>query len=188
MSGPLPAAVRLAAAAPILRCLMHDRLGALGTGAVLLARTAVPGRAVAATFRVDLRCLGVTDAAVRELGLGALRSLIAELGAARPMVPAAPAQARKLVRAAAAYGASLGFAAPAGLAGADALFGAVDADAWPEPIVCGSDGLPLYAPDPDTPPERVRAVAAQLRRRLGPDGFRLALPASAHQFGQDGSP
>lgn len=163
--------VRRLAAAPLHACLLQKGLFERGNGMVILARRAATGRVAVSGFLLDVFCLGVKDAFVREFEASEVESFIGAIGADAPLEPVEPPYARKLLRDLVAYARELGFPPHADYAAAEQLFGEVAAEACDENFAFGRDGKPFYIPGPRETPMQIRQRLTQLLRRLGEEGF-----------------
>jgi len=169
------ARARRAAAMPIRVCALHGQLvdGAVdgGIASVVLARGRTPDYATAAIFLVDTFCLGVKDVIVQEFEADQLAFLIESMAEVSPVTELEPSYARKLLREAAAWGASIGFKPHRDFVAAEQLFGDVRAEACEAVFTFGKDGKPFYMPGPTETRAQVRQRLAHLLARFGPDGF-----------------
>lgn len=166
-----PAArARKAAAAPIRHCLLHGDIGD-GMANVIVAREASPYRLVAAFFLVDLYCLGIKDVFLQEFGAEEFGMYSLVMGSEAPLTPVDPAYARKLLRDAAAWAASIGFKPHRDFVAVEQIFGDVDANACAKTFTFGKDGRPFYVPGPTETRAQIRQRFGHLVNRLGEDGF-----------------
>ncbi len=148
--------------------------GALAS--VLVARISPrSGKVAAASFLVDLACLGVKSAQVAmfkdpaEYAAG-LRAHILRL---MPMVPTNINLAAKIVGTGYQYAASLGFAPDPVFAQARYLLEAAHPDADPTPVhTGGKKGKPLFINGPN---DNVDQVIAQLRRTVGEGNYNILI-------------
>ena len=97
--------------------------------------------------------------------------LLDRIKSAAPMVPADPSYARKLLREAAAWAATLGFTPHRDFAAAERLFGDVDADASDATFTFGREGKPFYMSGPNDTPAQSRQRMAQLTKAVGAGNF-----------------
>src|SRR5207302_274678 len=88
-----------------------------------------------------------------------------------------PSYARKLLREAAAYAASLGLRPHRGFAAVVQLFGDARAEDCTEEFEFGCDGKPRYVVGPSESIVQVARRVGTLTERLGPDGFDFVIPA-----------
>ena len=166
----LGAQARRAALAPIRLCLLHGDLIEDGSASVVLARG--HGETLTtAVFLVDVYCLGIKDVFMRALDSDDLTMMCEEMAAAAPIAPVDPAYARKLLRDAAAWAASIGFKPPRDHAAIEQLFGDIDTDACDTAFTFGRDGKPLYIPGPSETRAQVRQRVTHLISRFGEEGF-----------------
>jgi hypothetical protein len=147
-----------------------------GMGYVVVARFHGATEAEVGGFLIDAHCLGVKDAFyVRlprsEYHARVLGRLIPE--AAR--LALTPATARKLVEAAVAYAAVLGFAPHPDYKKACRVLGGIDPRESAEEFTFGRDGKPLYVQGPHDSVAMADRVMRQLRAHCGADGFHYVL-------------
>lgn len=76
-----------------------------------------------------------------------------------------------LVEGAVAYARDLGFDPHVDYRIAKAIFGDVDAAAWPVKFAFGQDDKPFYVSGPHDSLSMQRRIVTQLERRCGTDGF-----------------
>jgi hypothetical protein len=169
--GTLTAKVRRAANAPIQHCLLQDALFEAGIGTLILARGLSQDHLNVGVFLVDVSCLGVKDVLFQSIGAAEFELLVANAGAASPLVDVDPSYARKLLRDVTVWSRSIGFSPHRDFAAVEPLFGDVRAEACDMTFQFGRDGKPVYAPGPFETPAQVRLRLEQLRRRLGNEGF-----------------
>ena len=168
--------VRRAAAWPLYRCLLHDDIVEGGIGTVFLARRSPDGEIVLAAFLVDLFSLGIKDVVFQHIEESEFESVIASAGEAAPLYPVDPCYARKLLREAAAYAASLGLRPYRGFAAVELLFGEVRAWDCTEEFQFGCDGKPRYVVGPGESIRQVARRVGTLVERLGAEGFDFVIP------------
>jgi hypothetical protein len=173
---PLAPRVRRAAAGPIHGCLMHDGLFEHGSGVVILTRTAGDDELAMASFLVDVFCLGVKDAFFRTIAPWDLEQFLEDAAIPAPLVAVDPSYARKLLGEAAGYALGFGLKPHPDFVAVEALFGDVRADACDARFEFGRDGKPFYIPGLSESPAQIRARFAQLRQRLGDEGFDVVAP------------
>jgi hypothetical protein len=167
--------IKAAAKGPIVRCTMPNSLFEVGMGLIVVARRLPSGLLGCGFFLLDVFCLGVKKVFYVEMGAHELRSRL-EQQYMEGFKDIEPTCARKLVRDAAAYAASLGLPAADGTPEVEAIFGDVDAAACTETFTFGKDGKPIYMPGPFDPPARVRAVMQALEKSGGQDGWVAEIP------------
>lgn len=143
--------------------------------AMLVARQSPrSGKIAAASFLVDLRCLGVRSAFVRICKDPAdyERRLREPLLADQYMQPADLNLVARIIQVGKEYAAGLGFAPDPEYEQASLLLAGAHPEACPVPVVAGGkDGRPLYNARPN---DRVAQVLATLTRAVGAEGFRYA--------------
>jgi len=168
MLNDAPAArVVRAAVAPIQHCLISTTLFEAGIGPVILARGITSHQLSLSVFLVDTWCLGVKDVFFRFVDAETFESMIVDIDDTSPMASVDPSYARKLLRDAAAWAASLGFAPHREFAVVERLFGDVNADACAATFQFGREGKPFYVPGPKESPAQVGRRFEQLRDSLG---------------------
>jgi hypothetical protein len=167
--------IKVAAKGPIVRCTMPNSLFEVGMGMIVVARRLPSGLLGCGIFLLDVFCLGVKNVFYREMDTHELRQFM-EHQYMDGFKDIEPARARKLVRDAAAYAASLELPAADGTPEVEAIFGDVDVAACTETFSFGKDGKPFYVAGPFDPPARVRAVMQALEKSRGPDEWDAAIP------------
>lgn len=130
------------------------------------------GKIAAATFTVDLRCLGIRTAFVRicKNPMDYERRLREPLLAEQYMQPADLNLVARIIQVGKEYAAALGFAPDPEFEQASLLLAGANPAACAVPVVGGGkDGRPVYNARPN---DRVAPVLATLTRAVGADGFR----------------
>ena len=162
-----------------------DREGALVT-ALVARQSPRSGKIAAATFLVDLACLGVKSAVVRlckspqDYATRLRRSALQ----AQPLQPASLDLLAKIVAAGEEYARQLGFSPDPEYQQAQLLL----AGAHPETCAMtvplgGPEGKPLFVAGPY---DNVPRVMAQLTRAVGEEGFHYVLPLAGDDQGFQG--
>jgi hypothetical protein len=166
---------RRAAQSPIRLCALHGEVvdGAVegGIASVVLARGRTQDFVTVAIFLVDTFCLGIKDVFFRDLDGDELAFICEGLSETAPLTAVEPAYARKLLREAAAWGASIGFRPHRDFVAAEQTFGDVGAESCDAAFTFGHDGRPLYMPGSTETRAQIRQRFAHLIARFGPDGF-----------------
>jgi hypothetical protein len=158
--------VRLAATFPIARCVMPAGLFDIGIGHVILARALPQGIVSCGFFLVDVFCLGVKDAFIRDFEKDELEHRL-ETDPDQEFVEVDPPSARKLIRDAVAYAAGLGLAPAPNYNALEPIFGEVDAGACGRTFTFGKDGRPFYITGPNDTPARIRLITETLDKKCG---------------------
>jgi len=162
------------AISPIVACTMTEDYQTRGIGTLTVTRKLPLGRYGVCIFLLDMWCLGVKDAFFRVLDSDQYKEFCENIDLSAPVAPIEPAQARKLLRDAAAYGASNGFPPPDSLAELERIFGDVaPADTT---FVFGDGGKPHYVPGPNASHARALQICRRLAETLGPEGFTRTFP------------
>ena len=168
---------RRAALSPIQHCYLHGDVDVDGIANVIVARGVSPYRLVAAFFLVDLHCLGIKDIIVHDMTAEEFAAFLAHMrDASDQLAPVDPSYARKLLRDAAAWAATIGFKPHRDFVGVEQIFGDVAAEACEATFSFGVDGRPCYVVGPTETPAQVRQRLTHLRDRLGLDGFDFVIP------------
>jgi hypothetical protein len=170
-SASLVGRIRVAAKGSVVRCMMSSTLFELGIGHVIVARALPSGLLGCAYFLLDVFCLGIKDVFYAEIGQTELRSRLAEQDGVQCFIDIEAAYARKLIRDAAAYAASLGLSVAKDTPVIEAIFGDVDAGACTETFAFGKDGKPFFVSGPNDTPARIRSVSQILARSQGSGGW-----------------
>ena len=171
LEGSLGERVARAAIAPIRYCLVADTIFSQGVGTVVLVRGAAGATLSMASFLVDAWCLGIKDAYFRSVSAEEFEMLLRRMKRSSRWHPSDPSYARKLLREAAAWAATLGFAPHRDFAAAERLFGDVDADASDATFTFGREGKPFYMSGPNDTPAQSRQRMAQLTKAVGAGNF-----------------
>lgn len=168
LNDSLPARVLRAAQAPIQHCLQCGELFESGMATLVLARGVTSYNLTVAGFLIDAWCLGVKDTFFHTSGAASFEDLLDRMEAAGPVTSVDPAYARKLLRDAAAWAASLGIAPHRDFAALEKFFGDVEADACDATFQFGRNGEPTYISGPSESPVqvayRVRAIGNILEK------------------------
>ena len=160
----LAAQVRRAAGMPIQYCVVTEGLFEVGIGTLHLARGATRDHLSVASFLVDIFCLGVKDAFVRSADGEEFAFYFEAMAAEVPLKEVDPSYARKLLREAAAWAQSVGFAPHRDFAIVEQIFGDVDPAACDVEFRFGRDGRPVYLPGPADPVGLIRQQREKMRR------------------------
>ncbi len=174
--------VRFLATRPLHRCLIQPEMFETGIGTVVLARRVENGQIAMAAFLVDAFSLGIKDLMFLVLEPFEFEAYIAMAQEAAPFRAVDPSYARKLLRDAAAYAASLGLRPHRGFASIEQLFGDVRAEDCTEEFAFGRGGKPVYMPGPTESTAQVLRRLEHLVERLGPDGFDCMIPISEDEY------
>ncbi|WP_444842822.1 hypothetical protein [Bradyrhizobium sp.] len=165
----LPARVARAAGLPVQHCYVSEALFEDGIGTVVIARGATSHLVTMGSFLVDVFCLGVKNVMFEQLDDDEFEFYMERTGDTQRMIPVDPAYARRLLRDAAAWSASFGFAPHRDFPVVERLFGEVNADDCDAVFQFGREGKPHYVAGPYDTPALVRQRTAQLQRHLGED-------------------
>lgn len=165
----------VAGAAPIYECLAPEGLFTLGVGSVVFARS-MPSQVLAVSiFLVDVHCLGVKDVAFAVLPPSEYEHKLGWIRQNENLQSIDPSCARKLIEAAAAYAADLGFPPHKDYRTARLIFGDIDPEACPTEYEFGKDGKPFYVSGPHDSEAKSRKIVDTLMAKCGPDGFRYLI-------------
>ena len=157
--------------APVYECLVPEELFQMGIGSVVFSRELPGGDIAAVVFLVDAFCLGIKNTMVKVVPEDEYRLLLEHISRHETLTSISPECARKLVEAAEAYAADLGFRPHPDYLVGRMIFGDVDPDACPMSFTFGKDGKPFYASGPYDTLDKSRRIIDTLTRRCGPDGF-----------------
>jgi hypothetical protein len=177
--------VRRLATGPLHRCLIQPEMFESGIGTVILARQAATGEIAMATFLVDVFSIGIKDLMFELIEPSEFEFYVATMHQAAPFHPVDPSYARKLLRDAAAYAASLGLRPYRGFAAIEQLFGDVRAEDCIDEFAFGLEGRPVYMPGPTEGVAQVERRLGHLMDRPGPDGFDVMIPTEEDEVGDD---
>jgi hypothetical protein len=164
-----------AATAPDFTCLSTEGLFDIGIGWVVAARHLPSGSVGASIFLVDVWCLGIKDAFFRVLPRRDFEEHMGLMNGEYPLLPMDPSVARKLLRDAAAYAASLGLPPSENFANVEIIFG--DTSFAEETFSFGKDGKPFYVSGPNDSPARKRRIMDTLAKHAGPKYFDFMVDA-----------
>ncbi len=165
--------VRRLATGQLRCCLMQQEAG---IKSVFLARETHTGEIALAAFLVDAFALGIKDVFFSVMQPSEFEAFLSAAQDAAPAVPVDPSYARKLVRNAAAYAATLGLRPPRQFVSIERLFGDVRAEDCAETFVFGRDGKPFYVIGPTETARQVANRLQHLADQLGPEGFDVVIP------------
>jgi hypothetical protein len=161
--------------APFVNCQIHRYAFEEGMGNLLVGRQLPTGRVVAASFLVDMYCLGIKDSIFESFTRSEYARIVRQTYAEEPAVDLTPAEAKKLVLGAAEYARELGFQPAAEFADALALFDGIDATAADREFTFGKDGQPFYIAGPNDGHLFQSRVLATLDRSVGPGKYEVLL-------------
>ncbi len=163
------------AKAPVRECLVSEHLFRDGIGHALLCRRLGEDAFAVAVFLLDVYCLGVKDAFLKNVSLVDYQSAVAQLEEQGPLVSCSPEHVCKLVNETVAFAQDLGFPPHRDYARAETVFGDLDPEACPEAFTFGKDGKPFYLQGPFESCARAEQIMATLTARLGAEGFEYAV-------------
>jgi len=170
--GGLQPVLRAAAHWPLYECLVSKKWqDTMKLTQVLVVRRSPLGQVAAASFLVDLACLGVKDAfpAVFDSVAEYNQKLRRRATEQQAMIPADLNLVAKIIRESIAYARKLGFAPHQDYAPASILLGNADPEACDLPVpLGGKNGKPFFCSGPY---DNVPRIMAQLERAVGPGGF-----------------
>ena len=159
--------IRQAARQPILECLISAGLFENGMGTITLVRGVSPEQQHIAIFMLDTFCLGVKDTHFRTADREEAEFILATQDAADAGGRAAPEEARKLLRDAAAWAEGNGFTQPREFTELERLFGDVVPAETDYVSRMGHDGRVFYIPGPSESASEVRRRMRFVRERFG---------------------
>ncbi len=143
-----------------------------GLGWVLFSREMPNGSVAVVVFLVDRYCLGVKNAMANIVHRTTYESeFVRKMTAQFTSRAVSPATARKLVEAAIAYAADLGFPPHPDYHKAKLLFGDVDAGESKDEFEFGKDGKPFYVSGPNDSEARSHQIVTTLARTRGVGEF-----------------
>ncbi len=152
----LAARVLRAAQAPIRHCLISGSFES-GMATVILTRGVTPFELTVGGFLVDMWSLGVKDAYFNSVDADTFEDMVEEMKDVAPAASVDPSYARKLVRDAATWAASIGIAPHRDFAAIERLFGDVNADASDATFQFGRGGRPVYMSGPNDSLAQIRS-------------------------------
>ena len=159
--------IRQAARQPILECLISAGLFENGMGTITLVRGVSPEQQHIAIFMLDTFCLGVKDTHFRTADREEAEFILETQNAADAGGRAAPEEARKLLRDAAAWAEGNGFTQPREFTELERLFGDVVPAETDYVSRMGLDGKVLYIPGPSESSSEIRRRTRFVRERFG---------------------
>ena len=174
--------VRRLATGKLYCCLMQREAG---INSIFLARETQTGEIALAAFLVDAFALGIKDVFFSAMQPSDLAAFLSAARDAAAVVPVDPSYARKLMREAAAYAATLGLHPPRQYVAIERFFGDVQAEDCAETFVFGRDGKPFYVVGPTETPRQVASRLQRLAEQLGPEGFDFVIPREDEDEDED---
>ncbi len=147
-----------------------------GIGSAVIARRLPDGRIFAGVLLLDVHCQGVKDAYLVVEPLSRFEEFFAKLSSSTYIQPQSPEYVAALAEQTIEFARRLGIEPHEDYNDAALAFLGIDAAACGETFVFGHDGKPLLIPGPHDSPTRIRRILAELKARLGPDGFEFVLP------------
>lgn len=173
----VPGWIQRASEWPVLEVLLARKWDEpMGLAGILVARYSPQAQVAAASFLVDLACLGVKSSAVRLFKTQReyaedMRSTITRR---QPMMSADINLVAKIIETGVEYAQSLGFSPDPTYYQARVLLGTANPELSNVPVsVGGSDGKPFFIAGPY---DDVAQVMNRLTRAVGPDGFHYMAP------------
>ncbi len=180
----VPGWVETAATWPLYEVLLsHNWMNTQNLTTALVARWSPTGQVGAASFVVDLACLGVKDVTVRLFkSLREYEERMREKAMeAQPMQPENADLVAKILDTAVAYARQFGFEPDPSYAQARWLLADTLPERHPAHVpVGGPDGKPHFIAGPY---DNVKQVMDKLTRAVGPDGFHFTVPAEGFPEG-----
>jgi hypothetical protein len=167
--------VRVAAEWKLHTCALHGDIAG-GICTVYLARQSPVGPLALAAFLVDSFALGIKDVVFDLTEPSEFGEFLEMAGGEVTLTPIEPSYGRKLVREAAAYGASLGLKPPRNFRSVELMFGDVRAEDCREEFHFGCEGRPCYVLGGLETTRQVGRWIERLTDTLGPDGFDIVMP------------
>lgn len=175
-----PTTVAIAARASVAHeCYASRHLFDVGMGNVVISRLLPDGRIAMATFLLDVYCLGVKNVFARAMSPDEFHQQIRVLEKNENLVKKDSSYVRKLVEAAEAWAAGIGFSAPPDYRVAKQLFSDIDANACNETFTFGKDGKPFFVNGPGDSPAKIRQILETLNRTCGEGNFSTMIAGSA---------
>jgi hypothetical protein len=168
--------VRRLAGCPLHRCLIQPEMFDSGMGTIILARRTETGEIAMATFLVDVYALGIKDVMFDVCEPAEFEFYVSVMNQAAPFQSADPSFARKLLRDAAAYAASLGLRPHRGSAAIMELFGDFRAEDCASKFSFGLDGKPFYVAGETETTRQIAMRLGRLTDNLGAGGFDFLIP------------
>ncbi len=147
-----------------------------GIASVILARGALPYRLTVAFFLIDVYCLGIKDVFLKGPGVEDFVSGAPAMAETAPLTTVEPAYARKLLRDAAAWAASICFKPHRDFIAVEQIFGNVDSDTCETAFRFGQGGKPFYVSGATETRAQIRQRRAHLTARFGEHGFDYVIP------------
>ena len=178
------AAVASALNAPVYECWMPAELFEpnRGIGTVVVSRKSSGGDILAATFLLDVFCLGIKDTFLLLMSGEDYTDLVDQFRGDGPLEAIPSSCARKLVTSAEAYARSIGLPPHKGYRWSSKIFGDIEASDCPRSFTFGSDGKPLFVAGPYDGPGKVKRVMRTLEKHCGRDGFHFVAAMSPPDF------
>lgn len=139
------------------------------------------GAVAAATFLVDLGCLGIKNADTKRFTSRAVfaATMLELLDSLQPMEPIDFNSAAKIIREGLAYAESLGFKPHRDYANAARYLAGADPDASETEVPLGKDGKPFFI---NGPYDDVTSIMAQLDRAVGRGNYQMVLMSGPPQW------
>jgi len=173
---------------PIYESRISKTISKFGMGTVLLSRKIAPGYVIASFFTIDTFCLGIKGVHFGNLSSEHYRRIIEEISQRETFVNASPQCVMKLVEGAANYAEDLGFRPPPDYQEAKKIFANIETDTCTQDFVFGLEGKPCYIASPFDKSTQVKRIIEKLRKRCGPDGFKVFIPVDPKQNTEQETP
>lgn len=168
--------IAFAARYPIHQCLSNAAVFAGGMGTVIVSRRAPNGDIVMGMFLLDTFCLGVKSAIARALLPHEYDNMVGEVRGNELLQAVEPSYARKLVEAAVAYAATLGFKPDPDYHIAKEIFGDIDSSECSDEFAFGKMGKPFYIAGPLDSPLKRQRILSTLEKNVGVGNFDFMTP------------
>ncbi len=167
-SRSLVSRIRRASSWPVFKCFITEGWREEKVAEIVLARERGRGVAVA-FFRVDLLCLGVTDALFHEaITREEFLAMSEELAEVQPVTPCSLEFALKVLESGLVYARELGFPPARDYSAVRDFFGDAKLSDVSEEVECGDEGRPTFVARPS---DDIPRILSQLEEKVGPDGF-----------------
>lgn len=163
---------------PIYECLMPQDLFESGIGHIVISRKLENENILIAMFLLDIFCLGVKDAFIKEVSLAEYNNIVNTLEEDQTFNFVSPSYAYKLVENLVTYAKNLGFKPHSEYKKAQKIFEGIDINECKEEFFFGKDGKPFYINGPYDDANKIRKILGKLTDKLGTSGFNFTFVPS----------
>lgn len=163
---------------PIYECLIPQDLFESGIGHIVVSRKLQNENILIAMFLLDIFCLGVKDAFIKEVSLAEYNNIVNTLEEDQTFNSVLPSYVCKLIENLVDYSKNLGFKPHPDYKKTQQIFEGIDINECKEQFAFGKDGKPFYINGPYDDANKIRKILSKLTDKLGASGFNFTFVPS----------